>query len=72
MIIRELCAAVTEGLQGRTAAKEGKDDESPESQQKRSSRAQFKAGDETNANEPDPPTIETSPEVTTSQANATS
>jgi small subunit ribosomal protein S2 len=73
VIVRELCAAVTEGLQGRAAAKEGKDDDDAgESQKKRSSRAQFRSDDQSEASAEDPPAIETTPEITASEAKATS
>ncbi|MHC4976163.1 MAG: 30S ribosomal protein S2 [Planctomycetota bacterium] len=70
VIVRELCAAVTEGLQGRSVANEGKDDAGDaEAQRKRSSRAQFRADDQS---EPTP-AVETPPaEAAPSEANATS
>jgi small subunit ribosomal protein S2 len=48
-VIRELCAAVSLGKQGRTASREGEDEDqsqpSSESQTRRSSRSQFRADD---------------------------
>jgi small subunit ribosomal protein S2 len=48
-VIRELCAAVTSGKQGRTASKEGADEERPErggpAPKRRSTRSQFRADD---------------------------
>jgi len=55
VVVRELCAAVSDGLQGRTEKTEGRDDAGADSaqQRRRSSRSQYRADDSSAAPAPE-------------------
>lgn len=56
VVVRELCAAIAEGLQGRQAASEGAEESTGGGEpqpRRRSSRSQFRAADEPDASAPD-------------------
>jgi len=67
VVVRELCAAVTEGLQGRTERSEGREESEGEEaamQRRRSSRSQYRADDSAAAEHPEQENEEESPAET--------